>query len=83
MRPQVVNTYVFSNVWHKASSINLLCCDMDKIQSEGNDYVFCILLPSTRKTYELHREKKGGTSNKSREIKGYGYVHKEFIGRIL
>ena len=34
-----MNTYLFSNLWHKASSINLLCSDLDKIQSEGNDYV--------------------------------------------
>ena len=47
LRPHVVNTYLFSNIWHKASSINLLCSDMDKIQSEGNDYVFadCYLRP--------------------------------------
>ena len=41
LRPNVVNTYLFSNIWHKASSINLLCNDMDRIQSEGNDYVCC------------------------------------------
>ena len=31
LRPHVVNTYLFSNIWHKASSINLLCSDLDKI----------------------------------------------------
>ena len=28
LRPHVVNTYLFSNVWHKASSINLLCSEI-------------------------------------------------------
>ena len=38
---------MFSNIWHKAGSINLLCTDLDKMQSEGNDYVFadCYLRP--------------------------------------
>ena len=60
LRPHVVNTYLFSNVWHKASSINLLCCDMDKIQSEGNDYVFvdCYLRPEKPMNYIA--KKKGG-----------------------
>ena len=42
-----MNTYMFSNVWHQASCINMLCCDMDKIQSEGNDYVYadCYMRP--------------------------------------
>ena len=53
LRPHVVNTYLFSNIWHKASSINLLCADMDKIQSEGNDYVFadCYLRPEKPVNY--------------------------------
>ena len=47
LRPHVVNSYMFSNIWHKAGSINLLCTDLDKMQSEGNDYVFadCYLRP--------------------------------------
>ena len=47
LRPHVVNTYLFSNIWHKAGSINLLCNDLDKMQSEGNDYIFadCYLRP--------------------------------------
>jgi len=47
LRPHVVKTYLFSNMWHKAGSVNLLCTDLDKIQSEGNDYVFadCYLRP--------------------------------------
>ena len=53
LRPHVVNTYLFSNIWHKASSINLLCKDMDKMQSEGNDYVFadCYLRPQKLVNY--------------------------------
>ena len=40
LRPHVVNTYLFSNVWHKGSVIELLCEHSDKIQSLGNKYVF-------------------------------------------
>ena len=53
LRPHVVNTYLFSNIWHKASSINLLCKDMDKIQRDGNDYVYtdCYLRPEKLVNY--------------------------------
>ena len=59
LRPHVVNTYLFSNIWHKASSVNLLCNDLDKIQSEGNNYVFadCYLRPEKSVNYI---EKKAG-----------------------
>ena len=58
LRPHVVNTYLFSNIWHKASSINLLCSDMAKIQSEGNDYVFadCYLRPEKLVNYIERKE---------------------------
>ena len=58
IRPHVVNTYLFSNIWHKASAINLLCGDMDKIQSEGNDFVFadCYLRPEKPVNYIEKRE---------------------------
>ena len=58
LRPHVVNTYLFSNIWHKASSINLLCSDLDKIQSVGNDYVFtdCYLRPEKPVNYINKRE---------------------------
>ena len=54
----VVNTYLFSNIWHKTSSINLLCSDLDKIQSVGNDYVFtyCYLRPEKPVNYINKRE---------------------------
>ena len=60
IRPHVVNTYLFSNIWYKASSVNLLCADMDKIQSEGNDYVYsdCYLRPE--KPVNYIRRKAGG-----------------------
>ena len=53
-----MNTYLFSNIWHKASSINLLCNDMDRIQSEGNDYVFadCYLRPEKFVNYTGKKE---------------------------
>ena len=55
-----MNTYLFSNIWHKASAINLLCSDMDKIQSEGNDFVFadCYLRPE--KSVNYIEKKEGG-----------------------
>ena len=58
LRPHVVNTYLFSNIWHKASAINLLCSDMNKMQSEGNDYVFtdCYLRPEKPINYMERRD---------------------------
>ena len=58
LRPHVVNTYLFSNIWHKASAINLLCSDMDKLQREGNDFVFadCYLRPEKPVNYIEKRE---------------------------
>ena len=53
LRPHTVNTYMFSNVWHQASCINMLCCNMEKIQSEGNDYVYadCYMRPEKAVNY--------------------------------
>ena len=83
MRPHVVNTYLFSNIWHKASSINLLCSDMDKIQSEGNDYVFadCYLRPE--KCVNYMGKKEGGLKINHVRSKAMALFIKNFLEESL
>ena len=83
LRPHVVNTYLFSNIWHKASSINLLCSDMDKIQSEGNDFVHtdCYLRPE--KSVNYLSKKEGGLQINHVRSKAMALFIKNFLEESL
>ena len=40
LRPKVVNTYLYSNIWYRASVLTLRLGDTDKLQRIGNNYVY-------------------------------------------
>ena len=39
LRPHIVNTYLFSNIWYCASVIDLKVADVNSIQSMSNRYI--------------------------------------------
>ena len=65
LRPRVVNTYLYSSIWYKASVLNLRLGDMDKLQQRGNGYIYSdsFLRPEKFVNYA------------SREMAGLGSIH--------
>ena len=40
LRPHIVNTYLYSSIWYKASVLNYRFGDMEKLQQRGNHYIY-------------------------------------------
>ena len=38
LRPHIVNTYLYSSIWYKASVMNFRAGDLEKLQQRGNRY---------------------------------------------
>ena len=60
LRPHMVNTYLFSNVWYSAGVVDLQLGHLDEIQKRGNQYVHsdCFLKPQNIANY-LKRDQMG------------------------
>ena len=60
LRPHIVNTYLFSNIWYVASVLDLQLGHLDEIQRKGNQYVHsdCFLKPQVVANY-LPRDRMG------------------------
>ena len=60
LRPYIVNTYLFSNIWYSAGVIDLQLGHLDDIQKRGNQYVHsdCFLKPQKVANY-LEKGKMG------------------------
>ena len=82
LRPHVVNTYLFSNVWHKGSVIELLCEHSDKIQSLGNNYIFrgCYFRPEKVVNYLDKRD--GGLQINNIRTKSKAIFIKNFMNDV-
>ena len=53
LRPHIVNTYLFSNIWYTAGVMDLQLGHLDEIQKKGNHYVHsdCFLKPQNVVNY--------------------------------
>ena len=53
LRPHIVNTYLYSNVWYAASVVDFQLGHLDEIQKKGNHYVHadCFLKPQNVANY--------------------------------
>ena len=60
LRPYIVNTYLFSNIWYAASVLDLQLGHLDEIQKKGNQYLHsdCFLKPQIIANY-LPRDQMG------------------------
>ena len=60
LRPHIVNTYMFSNIWYTAGVIDLQLGHLDEAQKRGNHYVHadCFLKPENMANY-LPKNKMG------------------------
>ena len=54
LRPHIVNTYLFSNIWYAAGVVDLQLGQLNEIQKCGNQYVHsdCFLKPQNIVNYQ-------------------------------